>query len=160
MLGNIIGKFKHNPFNQKQSVLISDKKRLNTIITSITGNEDMLFLFNEAFNFFMIFPERYDGATGDSENGAFKKYDIPSIIHDYMDVRGACYTFELMRASDKMFKEFMEQLSFYSIQIKKREISLWLIAHPRWWRMKLKFNNGEYYRNDNYTKYLNKYTNK
>lgn len=144
MLGDVIGKFKHNPFLQDRKILQGDRDNLIKIIEGNQADEIALILF-EAFNHFMDNPEDYDGATGDEESGANKKYDIPSIIHDYLSVMGLDIDFRLMRLTDKLFVAHMKALNFNSYQIGKRKAGLWMVSIFRWIRAKWRFTfNSEY----------------
>lgn len=133
MLGNIIGNFKNNPFEQDLEVLSYD---LQNLIKIVEGNqaEELIPLLTEAFDYFTKYPELYDGTSGDEESGASKKYDIPSIIHDYLSVIGLDYKYNLLKLSDKLFVAHMKALNFYSLQIFKRKAGLFLIAPFRYIR--------------------------
>lgn len=133
MFGNVIGKFKNNPFNQSIDVLDNDLENLIKIVEG-NGADEIVPLLREAFEYFCKYPENYDGASGDEESGAAKKYDIPSIIHDYLSVIGLDYNYHILKLSDELFITHMKALHFSSIQIAKRKIGLALIAPFRYVR--------------------------
>jgi hypothetical protein len=134
-----IGSFTNKKAWKKQpfALLEKDHKTLMAhkfiLVEHMIHNVDssMISTFKNAFDFFMIEPEKYDGASGDVE--LYKigdyRYDIAAIIHDYLDAINFTHSFDNLIKADLTMAKVMKQLGDPSIHYDKR-VGLLAIIRP------------------------------
>lgn len=158
MFGDIFGgtAYKKMPFYLQQDnkdALSSDLSELLGRLGSRTGSDKYSELFIEAFNYFVNNPEQYDGASGDQELDIITKvvdvkgkaqlialrYDITSIIHDYLDAVGMTYDFERMQLSNKFFDKMNIDMGIsYWNREKRKLVGLGIVSRFRLLMRKVK----------------------
>ena len=134
--------YKKMPFwilKENKSVLISHRNMLVFMLETRSGTDKFNGLFLKAFDYFIENPKEYDGTSGGEEldvityNGIRYRYDIASMVHDYLDVCGFTVGLTEMKASDKLLVLMTESIHNCSFNIGKRK-AVAVMARYRVWK--------------------------
>jgi len=124
--------WRKQPFAHLYSATLDEHKKLLIDKMVTAGMEGFIIrLFNDAFDYFSKYPEKYDGASGDVELhkvGHFN-YDIGAILHDYLDAINFTCTLKNLKASDLLLSKVMMELGDPRVHHDKR-VSLLRIVRP------------------------------
>jgi hypothetical protein len=126
--------WREQPFARlDKGILIDHKCVLMERMISSGVDDDIIHLFDKAFDFFIKHPEKYDGASGDVELHKVGDYfyDISGILHDWLDAINYTYTKTDLYNADKLLARVMEQLGDATVHYDKRVGLLFLIMPVR-----------------------------
>jgi len=107
-----------NFFNESLEILLYKRNLLIQVLTDYEFSENSILNFLEAFDYFIVFPGKFDGATIVRDSYLIKELDLCAMVHDYMYVK---YNLPVN------FKHKIKADIFYCKLLRKFNISWWSV---------------------------------
>lgn len=103
-------------------------REMMVVLLRIKGfSIEQIVYFCDAFEYFTQHPEKYDGSTLTQDLYDIKGLEFASMLHDYLYFRGAWASKDLLRKSDKVLVRVMRKMNKSGVEIKWRQLRLWLL---------------------------------
>jgi len=88
---------------------------------------EQIYIFLEAYNYFIKYPNHYDGATFSQDLYDISGLELASMLHDYLYKIGGYASKETLRQADAILIRVMRQCNKSGAEIKYRQVRLFIL---------------------------------
>ncbi len=123
-------KSKSDFFKQDYTVLMKKKKQMEIVLGFKDFSELEIGFFEDAYDYFVVNPSEYDGATASQDLYDLPGIEFPPVSHDFDYVAKNCMSsLKYTRISDKILFYNMKKMGASKYEICRRKTLLWLKSY-------------------------------